>query len=172
MTASSPENGTDPRRVAAVLANPEMRAAWAQIVLGYRPDDVAVGLNPARRARVLAALKASGLIERADDETWAATDAPFRSILAQQPRAIIATGVDRFLRNGRIDRYPANLAEREGLLAWIVERAVQPDEILDEKQLNERLAAYSDDYAVLRRYLVDFGMLDRTLSGSSYARAR
>ena len=39
-----------------------------------------------------------------------------------------------------------------------------------ERQVNERLLNYADDVVLLRRYLVDFGLLERTASGSSYRR--
>jgi hypothetical protein len=80
--------------------------------------------------------------------------------------------VTRFLRFGRIDTYPANKAERRELLAWIVNDAIRPDEDLTEKQVNERLLGYADDVVMLRRYLIDFGLLERTRSGSCYSRPR
>jgi hypothetical protein len=80
------------------------------------------------------------------------------------------SGVDRFLRLDRIDRYPASAADRRELLAWIVGQAIQPGEDLTERQVNERLLSYTDDVVLLRRYLVDFGLLQRTASGSSYSR--
>jgi hypothetical protein len=99
-----------------------------------------------------------------------ASDAIFSDLLSQQPRRQPKTGVDRFMRLGRIDRYPANKAERRELLAWIVGEAIQPGESLTERQVNERLLSYTDDIVLLRRYLVDFGLLQRTASGSSYSR--
>jgi len=37
-------------------------------------------------------------------------------------------------------------------------------------EVNLRLLRYSDDVAVLRRYLVDFELLERTADGTSYRR--
>jgi hypothetical protein len=37
-------------------------------------------------------------------------------------------------------------------------------------QMNERLLSYTDDVVLLRRYLVDYGLLQRTASWSSYSR--
>jgi hypothetical protein len=74
------------------------------------------------------------------------------------------------MRLGRIERYPANMTERRELLAWIVSEAIEPGEHLTERQVNERLLSYSDDVVMLRRYMIDFGLLERTPSGSSYAR--
>ncbi|MDQ0664082.1 hypothetical protein QFZ35_002580 [Arthrobacter ulcerisalmonis] len=99
-----------------------------------------------------------------------AADSIFRDLLAQQPRRRPQTGLDRFMRLGRIERYPANAAERRELLAGIAREVFAPEEKLTERQVNERLLAYTDDVVLLRRYLVDFGLLQRTPSGSSYSR--
>jgi hypothetical protein len=96
-----------------------------------------------------------------------ASETVFRELLAQQPRQP-QTGPDRFLRLGRIVSYPANRAERRRLLERIAGEIAAPGEQLTEQQVNERLLDYTDDVVLLRRYLVDFGLLQRTRSGSSY----
>lgn len=45
-------------------------------------------------------------------------------------------------------------------------------EVVDERELSERLLRFGDDPALLRRYLVDFGLVERPRSGSEYARTR
>jgi hypothetical protein len=50
-------------------------------------------------------------------------------------------------------------------------QALAPHEVVDERGMNERLAAFSDDTAVLRRYLVDIGIIERRRDGSEYALA-
>jgi hypothetical protein len=62
------------------------------------------------------------------------------------------------------------MTERRELLAWIVSEAIEPGEHQTEKQVNERLLSYTDDVVMLRRYMIDFGLLERTASGSSYSR--
>jgi hypothetical protein len=153
----------DPRRLAAMLANPLIRETYARVVLGER-----VIPSNSRERRALAALIDSGLVVEAG-EGLAAPSTPFESLLGALPTPERPTGVERFLRDGRIDRYPAGPADREELLRWVVERAVRPDEVLAEKELGERLGEFADDVAVLRRYLVDFGLLIRTRSGSTYS---
>lgn len=79
----------------------------------------------------------------------------------------------RFLVRGEntIDRYPRRKEDRRMLLEWIADRAFPPGEpALAETDVNGRLYAYSTDVAVLRRYLVDFGLLDREPDGSGYRR--
>ena len=157
------------RRVLAALANSDARTAYAQIVLGAKLPDLVAGMNNQRRNRAIATLLESGLVERNAANELAAPEAIFRDLLTQQPRRQPQRGVDRFMRLGRIERYPANVAERRELLAWIVSEAIRPGEELTEKQVNERLLSYADDVVMLRRYIIDFGLLERTPSGSSYS---
>jgi len=156
----------DVRRIAAALANPRVREVYARIVLGRDPSE---GTTAAKVARAIATLESAGLVDDLGS-SWAASDEVFRELLAQQPARVVATGVERFLVGGRIDRYPSSQDDRRSLLEWVVDRAFAPGEVLDEKQVNERLMQYIDDFAVLRRYLVDFGLLERTASGSTYSR--
>ena len=151
----------------AALANRDARTAYAQIVLG---EEVLAGVNEHRRTKAIAVLLEAGLAQWTGNRGLEASEAVFRELLSQQPRRQPKTGVDRFLRLGRIDRYPASLADRRELLRWIVAQAIQPGEELSERQVNERLLDYAQDVVLLRRYLVDFGLLERTASGSSYRR--
>lgn len=89
---------------------------------------------------------------------------------APRPRAV---GPERFLTaDGRIDRYPVRDAERREVLRWVADRALPPGVIWTENEINELLAPFAPagDVAVLRRYLVDAELLERTRSGSQYAR--
>ena len=160
----------DPRRIAAILANPDLRIAYAEIVLAQTGSPAASRLSPARRKKALESLLRSTLIEHSDNGELVATDQAFREILARYPTPTVATGVDRFLRDGKIDRYPSAATERYELLSWIARQTLRVGEVVSEKDLNARLIGFSDDYAVLRRYLVDFSLLERTNSGSSYSR--
>lgn len=89
---------------------------------------------------------------------------------APRPRAV---GLARFIDgSGRIDRYPVRDAERRELLEWVADRALPVGEVWTEREVNQRLAPFAPggDVAVLRRYLVDYELLERTRSGSEYAR--
>jgi hypothetical protein len=164
------QNGPHWRRVMAALANRDARTAYAQIVLGAAVGDVLPGVKDQRRTRAINALLEAGLVVLTGSDDVEASEAVFQDLLSQQPRRQPKTGVDRFLRLGRIDRYPASAADRRELLAWIAGEAIRPGEDLTERQVNERLLSYTDDVVLLRRYLVDFGLLERNASGSSYSR--
>jgi hypothetical protein len=170
MTGGPGLSGPHWRRVVAALANDDARTAYAQIVLGAQLPEVVPELSARRRDKAIAALLESGLVQRNAGNELEASGAIFTDLLIQQPRRQAQTGLARFMRLGRIDRYPANMEERRELLAWVASEAIRPGEHLTEKQVNERLLSYSDDVVMLRRYLIDFELLERTPSGSSYIR--
>ena len=145
----------------AALLNPDLRAVIAEAM-------AAPSLTPARRERAVARLAELGLIRETEDGL-VFDETLLRGILAETP-VMRPTGPARFLDGaGRIDRYPTHDRDRRELLAWVAAAAFQPGEVLSEKQTNERLARFTDDVAVLRRYLVDVELLERTRSGSEYA---
>ena len=140
---------------------------YARIVLGHPVTEADTGLRERRLGRVLANLVDSGLVQE-EGGALVASGEMFRSMLAAEP-VQRATGVERFVRDGRIEQYPASATERRELLEWVAGQAFAPDDELTESAVNERLEPFTDDVAVLRRYLVDHELLERTPSGSTYA---
>lgn len=55
------------------------------------------------------------------------------------------------------------------LLQWVAVRVLAPGETVSEAVLNGRLRVLADDTALLRRYLVDAGLVERRQDGSEYA---
>ena len=148
------------RGVVAALLNPDLRAVLAETIGGSE-------LSDARRARAKARLREIGLLsETAAGDVF---DEEFvRSVLAENAPTR-AVGVARFLdRDGRIARWPVRFADLLELLQWVGARAFEPSAAYTEAETNERLAAFSDDVALLRRHLADAGVLERTPSGSEY----
>lgn len=155
---------TDWRRMLAALANAETREAFARVTLGLPAEE------GSRQARARAALAAAGLVHEVDGAT-VVSERAIRAALAAGGVAR-PTGVQRFLdQDGRIDRYPAGRSDREELLRWVADRVLADGEVVGEREITDRLARYSGDPATLRRYLVDAGLLERTRTGSEYARA-
>lgn len=154
----------DPERwrgVVAALLNDDLRAVLAETA----PREP---LSPARRARALERLEQLGLVRSEADAVVFDSDA-VRALLTPKPRL---TGPERFLdADGRIDRYPLKADERRALLEWVADRAFSPGDLLSEADVNARLEPYAPggDVAVMRRYLVDHELLERTRSGSEYA---
>ncbi|MET0812194.1 MAG: DUF2087 domain-containing protein [Microbacterium sp.] len=151
------------RAVIAALVNPDLRAALAELSTAELTEN--------RRERAFARLADIGLVTQRSDGSWAFDEAFARSILKETP-AVKRTGIDRFLdKEGRIDRYPLQAADRQELLSWVAAKAFTSGEVLTESGVNERLEPFAPagDVAVLRRYLVDHELLERTRSGSEYA---
>ncbi|UJP08718.1 DUF2087 domain-containing protein [Microbacterium sp. KUDC0406] len=153
------------RPILAALANTETRAAFARVVLGQLPAEPAP-----REKRALSQLESAGLIAAGGDG-WTADEEHLRALLLQgavpQPKA----GPERFLdQDGRIERMPPH-GEGEEFLRLLAPRVVDDAEALSEPDLNARLAALTDDVPLLRRMLVDCGILVRDPAGTAYRRA-
>ncbi|HET8958624.1 MAG TPA: DUF2087 domain-containing protein [Microcella sp.] len=153
------------RPLLAALARPHSREAAARLMLGATVDEAVARIPATKRERVVETLQAAGLVDPATgrfDESLAPR------ILAAN-RVAPREGLDRYLVDGRIAQYPANPDARRELLTEVARRAFRADEVLDERAVNERLALFSDDVAMLRRYLVDHELLERRADGSEYA---
>ncbi|WP_298253370.1 DUF2087 domain-containing protein [uncultured Arthrobacter sp.] len=79
-------------------------------------------------------------------------------------------GVDRFFRDGRIDRLPRAGQDRADLLAHLAERLLPSDEELSEPEVNRLLATVTRDIPTLRCALVDHGLVERYPDGTGYRR--
>ena len=165
-------SANDWRPIVAALGNADTRRVFAQVVLGHASDDIGAQLSPSKRKRTIDALVRAGIVFETP-ETLEVNEALFTKVLEATPARPPKEGVERFLDvEGRIDRYPANKTERGVLLARIAETVLEPEEVVNEAELNARLIRFTDDTAVLRRYLVDYNLLERTRSGSQYARTQ
>jgi hypothetical protein len=151
----------DWRRIIWALADPVRRQVYASAVL-----NVPVDLPPKKYEKASAALVSAGLLT---PEHEVASEI-FTALLDASP-VITRTGIDRFVRDGRIERYPVRAADRLALLTWARDRALPNSSALTEQAFGERLALLTDDVASLRRYLVDAGLVVRDAAGPSYRRA-
>ncbi len=151
------------RPVAAALADEGRRMLWARMLVEGGVDAASL---PSRERRALAALERAGLAT-VEGGRATAVDA-FGPLLEHRPAA---SGLDRFLRDGRIASWPRRPGDRAELLAWAADRAVARGATATEREVTERLAAIADDPATLRRDLVDAGLLDRDADGATYRRA-
>jgi hypothetical protein len=66
----------------------------------------------------------------------------------------------RFVRDGRVVTMPARREKRLVVLDHVAQR-FEPGRRYPEHEVNAVLAEVHDDYAALRRYLVDEGFLSR-----------
>jgi hypothetical protein len=69
--------------------------------------------------------------------------------------------IDQFFRpDGTLISIPVQLAKKLAVLRHIASD-LSPDTKYPEKQLNEIIAKYHDDTAALRRYMIEYGILER-----------
>lgn len=148
------------RRVVAALDSSDRRRVYAEAVLGMP------GEPSTQRDKALAALREAGLV----DTTGAPIADAFARLLAETP-PVTRQGLERWVTAGVITEWPSRPADREELLAWVLERATEPGESLGERELTERLAALGPDPVALRRALVDADLLTRTADGAEYRRS-
>ena len=78
--------------------------------------------------------------------------------------------LQNFLRDGRLIRLPAKFTRRKEILRYLAMRDFMPRTWYDEREVNEILKAWCEgadatDYVSVRRYLIDYHILDREDSG-------
>ena len=150
----------DWRRVFGALANEQTRRYYAQQVLGQDSD-----LGAGREAKARQNLERAGMI----DENGNVEVQLFGEILANGPRNDSREGILRFFDvEGRIERYPRKHDDRVEMLRLVASKAIDPGQQLTEAELTARLQGFTQDTALLRRYLVDYGLLGRRSDGSAY----
>jgi hypothetical protein len=84
--------------------------------------------------------------------------------LAAFDRKVLANFTDA---EGRIKTFPVQEAKYMVLLRYVIQ-AFEPGKRYSEKQVNEILSRYNEDYARLRRDLVDFHFVAREGGGREY----
>ncbi|MFI9555561.1 DUF2087 domain-containing protein [Nonomuraea endophytica] len=155
----------DVKRVLGLLAQNDTLRAFAALVM----DAGAADLSP----KVLERLRAGGLAVPDEEGRWRARPERFRELLKAlaepSPRLSEEERVlQTFLVEGRLQTMPMKHEKRLVVLRYIV-RVFEPGVRYAEKDVNVALRAFHDDYAALRRYLVDADLLSR--EGNVYWRS-
>ena len=157
----------------AVLADLDRIRVVGALVLGaVSTDDVVAASGVARRKALeaLTRLEAGGLVTRRGNG-WAFDIERLREIAREtRPReeaddvgdvdARTGAVLRTFLRGGRLTQIPMQHGKRLVVLDHIC-RVFEIGVRYPEKEVNAMLRAFHDDYAALRRYLVEEGFLAR-----------
>jgi len=69
--------------------------------------------------------------------------------------------------DGQIKAFPAQRKKMESILRYVL-KSFKPDVVYTEKEVNELLAGYHEDYTTLRRELIEYRMLAREGGGGNY----
>ena len=163
------EHSTGPRELLALLAEPDRLRALAAVALGAGTlPEVAdrAGLEPKAAARALSRLVAGGLLEGDGGKGYRIRDEALREAArppAEESDPAEESGNEvlrRFVHKGRLLAMPAAYSKRLVVLDHLA-GLFEPGRRYPEPEVNELLARYHPDYAMLRRHLVDDGFLDR-----------
>jgi len=171
--------GVKAATLSGLLSDEERLRVVAAIALGARTiDDVAkaVDLTPQDVGRVLPRLISGGVVAQdgglhVDLNRFreAALDRPERQRELPDATAEQAQVLRNFVEDGRLRALPVRASQRRVVLEYLAARFDRDVEYA-EADVNELLGRFHPDYASLRRYLVDEGLLSR--SDGRYRRLR
>lgn len=185
----APVDAPDPRHVVALLSDPVRLRVFAALVLatpdgaGDERDADAVGADEAAlagtaavpqrdAAKALARFEKAGLAARLG-AGWRATPERLRaateSLSGHREDAVleltasspaVAAALRGFFTGGRLTQMPSRRSKRLAVLDYLA-GSFEPGRRYTEPEVNAALGRYHHDVAMLRRYLVDDGFLDR-----------
>ncbi|MGT2949794.1 transcriptional regulator [Streptococcus cuniculi] len=75
---------------------------------------------------------------------------------------------EKYVKNGRLLTIPRKEKAKLQLFRYFQEELAKQGQEFTEKQINDFFRTYYDDPAILRRYLVDYGFLERDAYGQTY----
>ena len=154
-----------------VLADHERFKIAAALALGASTlTEVAdrTGLSPRDIERGVSRLIGAGLVDESrgtyrlrfeELQRIARAAADERKAAEQTPEGADQV-VARFFRGGKLTSIPMTRSKRVAVLDYLAQE-FEPGRLYSEKRVSETLSKYHDDYASLRRYLVDEGFLER-----------
>ncbi|MFB9962099.1 DUF2087 domain-containing protein [Sinosporangium siamense] len=159
-----------------LLAQPDRRSAFAAVVLGATTRGQVVeltGLRPPAAANALRKLAEGRVIATGPEAgTYSLVEDTFRRAIIAEVGVAGRAGGDgsgAYFRRGRLRAIPGDAAVRSRVLR-VVADTFQPGETYSEPQVNALCGEWFDDWAGLRRVLVDEGLLRRDATGTRYER--
>lgn len=155
--------------ILALISNKATRSLFAKVEIGPLTADDIDRLS-GKEKKAFARLQASGIVRWEDGVVRIDSDV-LRSPLTREAKHSPKSVIDKYFDGVRLHTMPRRPEDRISALRWIVEQVVPENSTVTETSLNERLSVFHPDVAMLRRYMVDLGLLDRSQDGSSYYRA-
>jgi hypothetical protein len=162
-----------PEALCGLLAEPDRLKVYAAVVLGADlPSTVAERTRlPARTVvAALRRLQQGGLVKPVDGRLVAETDVFKDSVREFAPPVAAGEPMDpdrqkdsilrTFIVDGRLVQVPAGRSKRRVILEHLA-ASFEPGVKYPEMAVDAILRSWHPDYASLRRYLVDEGLLDR-----------
>ncbi|SNS31579.1 hypothetical protein SAMN05216276_1007129 [Streptosporangium subroseum] len=151
------------KQVLGLLYQEDTLRVLAALVLNGDPEESGLDKDATRRA--LDRLERGGLAVQEDDGRWRARRERFRELLHATAKPVPAASPEEkvlqsFLVEGRLRAIPSK-RDKQLIVLNYVAQVFEPGIRYSEKEVNVALRAFHDDYAALRRYLVDDRLLSR-----------
>lgn len=75
--------------------------------------------------------------------------------------------IAKFITQGKLNKFPPKEKQRYVVLREIAYQ-LRNNHMYQEKEINEELKTFFEDYVLIRRYLIEYGFLNRRADGSQY----
>lgn len=114
------------------------------------------------------------LEEKRMDQTSKLVEVPRTAKMVDERFAVTEDERDKFIKiyfkegpDGPLSEFPSKEKRKIVILRHIMKR-FDSEKRYTEKEINDILHSIYDDYVTLRRYLIEYGLMDRTADGSQY----
>jgi hypothetical protein len=155
------------------LAEPQRLAVLSAVVLGAETAAAvrnATGLSAREVDAAIRRLRGIGLISL-DGELITLHAGLFKTAARSADTAVEFAGhpdaevLRAFIRHGELLDMPADQRRREIVLRYIADSEFESGLRYAERDVNSALDHWNTDHATLRRYIVDFGIMQRSNTG-------
>ena len=154
--------------IAGALADEENFKILAAVALGANtPEKICrlTGFDTTKITKAMVKLEKVGLVEDTGDAGYRYCNQKLKDINHNLNRSMThkptPTGIDRFIRNGQLQTFPKSRDDRLPVLEYLA-NLFEFDKQYPEIEVNIKLTALHQDFAALRRYLIDYGFFERS----------
>jgi hypothetical protein len=123
-----------------------------------------IGFDNAKIVKIIVRLEKAGLIEKIEETGYHYCPQVLADLNHNLGRGLehkpAASKLDRFIRNGRLTAFPKSQDDRIMVLEYMA-NMFEFDRQYTETEVNIILNTLHPDHAAFRRYLIDYGFLER-----------
>lgn len=76
--------------------------------------------------------------------------------------------LEKYFKNGHLITIPRKEKAKQSVFIYFQEQLAKQGQVFTEKEINDFFSQYFHDPVILRRYLVDYGLLQRDAYGRRY----
>lgn len=161
--------GDDSRlKILGILENRPCSVEELSVLIGVRAPTISHHLEKCSAAGLVRMIKEGNthIYSLAEQEVDALAKFIDPRRLFKQARSAIKLGswdekvLNDFLEKGRLKDLPASRKKRFVILSWLAAKFPE-DEDIPEAKINKRIGRYYDDFALLRREMIGYGLMTR-----------